>query len=936
MRNLHLYFAYPWFLLLFILAFALTLIPYFKLAKRYRRTRNRITSMVLHLVVIVLSILAFAGLEFRYQIPNEKNEIILLVDVSDTEAWAKEKRENFIQEVLDDCKHDGFNVGIVTFGFDQEYAVPLTHEIETVYNSYLNATLPDTSATNIAGALEYTKTLFNHPETSKIVLITDGKETDKQMTSVVRAIAAQGTKIDVAYIGSNYGASDIQILGVEYPNHYINQNEECTITLQVQSSVETTATFELYDNGEIGGLEGQKTVTLKPETQPITFKHKFMGEGLHEMRFSIVDTTKDTLANNSQYTSYIYIDTFNEILIIEKQEGTSTALVEMLNAENEVPYQVTIKGIGSQDLPYEVDELRKYDQIIMNNISNKSLPDGFVKNLHAYVADYGGGLFTVGGDEAYSRKDMYGTAYQEMLPVQAIDYTPPVAVMLVIDRSGSMAEEDNYGNNMLDWAKAGAFSCIDLLTERDYIGIMTLDTTEATILDLTPQPQRSRIASAINSITEAGGGTVLTSAVDRAGKALRTVNVARRHIIVITDGGVSDMPEHYENVIKGYREENGTTLSIVGVNMSTSPSDVIYKNMKQAAEWGGGQLYVTTADQLIHRIGEDLTAPAIKQVNHETFNPIATNLSSPLWKNVGFGTDVERNRVDTTLNGFYGVKARPEAEMVMVGNYNIPIYAQWEYGNGMVGSFMCDLQKSEWSTTFMASSSGKTFIRNVVNNLMPSESIRPSQISYSMTEDNYTNQLSVFTNLKNGEYIKGELIEYVGGQEISHSLNEVTQADAATLRQSTCYVTAALSEANDYSRCDFIVRKSGVYKIRLSLCDKDGNVLKNINGENIVEEMYKSFAYSEEYDLFSKQEGAPAYEKLQTVVTRGNGVIIKDLAAPVEVVDGFETQIDKVFDPRILFMIIVIVLFLADVAVRKFKFKWPHEIIREYREKKLK
>ena len=33
-------------------------------------------------------------------------------------------------------------------------------------------------------------------------------------------------------------------------------------------------------------------------------------------------------------------------------------------------------------------------------------------------------------------------------------------------------------------------------------------------------------------------------------------------------------------------------------------------------------------------------------------------------------------------------------------------------------------------------------------------------------------------------------------------------------------------------------------------------------------------------------------------------------------------------------MILAIVFFLADIAVRKFKFKWPHELIREYKEKK--
>ena len=33
-------------------------------------------------------------------------------------------------------------------------------------------------------------------------------------------------------------------------------------------------------------------------------------------------------------------------------------------------------------------------------------------------------------------------------------------------------------------------------------------------------------------------------------------------------------------------------------------------------------------------------------------------------------------------------------------------------------------------------------------------------------------------------------------------------------------------------------------------------------------------------------------------------------------------------------MIMAIVFFLVDIAVRKFKFKWPHEIIREAKEKK--
>ena len=40
------------------------------------------------------------------------------------------------------------------------------------------------------------------------------------------------------------------------------------------------------------------------------------------------------------------------------------------------------------------------------------------------------------------------------------------------------------------------------------------------------------------------------------------------------------------------------------------------------------------------------------------------------------------------------------------------------------------------------------------------------------------------------------------------------------------------------------------------------------------------------------------------------------------------------FDPRIIFLILTIIFVLLDIAVRKFKFKWPHELIRERKMKK--
>ena len=108
MSNCYLNFTYPWLLLLLIPAFALALIPYFRISKKYRRNRNRISSIVLHCTIMTLAILLLSGLTFRYQIPNSENEIILLVDYSDTEEQSADARDSFVETVLDYCSNNNY------------------------------------------------------------------------------------------------------------------------------------------------------------------------------------------------------------------------------------------------------------------------------------------------------------------------------------------------------------------------------------------------------------------------------------------------------------------------------------------------------------------------------------------------------------------------------------------------------------------------------------------------------------------------------------------------------------------------------------------------------------------------------------------------------------------------------------------------------------
>ena len=172
MTSFSINFTNPWLLLLLIPAGLFTIVPYFRLNKKYRGTRNRIVSMVLHLIIMLLCTAVLAGMTVEYDVANDENEVILLVDASFSGGKSDQEMDEFIQSVISSGSSK-FKLGIVTFGYDQVYAVELTKDMNSVYSKYTQAAQPNTTATDIESALEYTATLFSSPETARIVLISD-------------------------------------------------------------------------------------------------------------------------------------------------------------------------------------------------------------------------------------------------------------------------------------------------------------------------------------------------------------------------------------------------------------------------------------------------------------------------------------------------------------------------------------------------------------------------------------------------------------------------------------------------------------------------------------------------------------------------------------------------------------------------------------------
>ncbi len=83
---------------------------------------------------------------------------------------------------------------------------------------------------------------------------------------------------------------------------------------------------------------------------------------------------------------------------------------------------------------------------------------------------------------------------------------PSLAVVLSIDRSGSMAMSTDEKVTKLDLAKEAAHMVVDLLDERNEVGVMSWDTEFIWDASVRPAKDKAAIHHAIATI-KAGGGT---------------------------------------------------------------------------------------------------------------------------------------------------------------------------------------------------------------------------------------------------------------------------------------------------------------------------------------------------------------------------------------------------------------------------------------------
>jgi hypothetical protein len=262
---------------------------------------------------------------------------------------------------------------------------------------------------------------------------------------------------------------------------------------------------------------------------------------------------------------------------------------------------------------------------------------------------------------------------------------PSLAVVLTIDRSGSMAMSTDEKVTKLDIAKEAAHLVVDLLDERNEVGVMSWDTEFVWDVSLRTARDKQAIHHAIATI-KAGGGTDGYPAIKEAYQVLFDRPALLKHVIFLSDGQMTR--GDFAGLLRRMAKDK-ITISTVAIGKD---SDVPL--MVDIAKWGRGRFYYTEDDATIPRIFTLETQLASKASLVE--QPFRAIVASPGHEAI---QDIDW-REAPPLGGYVATTIKSKAELVLMTHQEDPLLATWRYGLGRAVAFTSDA-KAKWGVLWV-------------------------------------------------------------------------------------------------------------------------------------------------------------------------------------------------------------------------------------------
>lgn len=862
----------PYLLLLLLPMLAAVLVPYFIAVRKESKSTDTRISLILHTVIVILSVIAIAGTSYTAVIT--KTEVVVVADLSYSTSEKTEKIDGRIEE-LRESFIGNTDMAVVTFGKDCELTVGFGERFKTVGESGVN-----TDATDIASALNFASELFSPNSIKRVVLITDAMSTagtdDDDVIAAVNSLFAIDAKVDAIFLDSNIGegVKEVQINSVDHKSStYLGQTSAADVLISASSPERLIV--ELYRDGLIYDV---KTVSVTPGFNLVSFE--LDGDKVGEYEYSArIEAENDTVTENNRVDFVQTVVGELRVLLVTSSKADLEKTEELYGEAATVDCYNTSLKKNKISLPYTVEELIKYDEIIISEVNLVELPNysEFIKSVDTVVSEFGKSLMTFGNNNIQNKEEDIFKNLENMLPVNyGNNKRDGALITFIVDCSKSMNTASRF-NTTKELLKG----MLDLLSPEDKVCIISFYADNYVEQSPIEVGDKTKLIDVIENNLIPKQGTVIGSAIDRAYEEMKDLDYERKMAILISDGLSFKKVSEDDTALVAAASMYENDIIVSTVNMWSSEPEAI-KLMQDVAELGGGTAYyIENERDWQGKVKTEFADQIHESVINET---------------VDVTVDIPKDEVMTgvgslpAIDGFVRAKIKDNASTVLsavwekseYATLTVPIYAYWDYGNGRVSTFNTHLS-GEWVSGW-TTEGANTFFENVIKTAVPEQRCS-TPYTVNVTER------GMITNI---ELIPAELnIDTVA------KLTFVTPSGASNeyvmIFDGTKYVL------------DVVTDELGRYGLSFSY--------EPLGKEPYTSEMPLVISYFKEYDSFTVYTDTVLHNAL-----RGRGEVVGEDEIPTYEYDKSRLTTYTV-DFTLPFLIAACALFVVDVMIRKLKWK---------------
>lgn len=835
-------FARPLLLLLLPAYIALIYLIDRRGGRRSRRIKHRV-ARVMRCLLTCLCVLALAAPSVV--LPGGQQAVWILADASASARGMQDQMTQSVRTAFEN-KDASVNAGVIAFGGNAMVEKPLAQD--GTYNGVTTAV--DAQASDLSSALTLASALLPEDAQGRIVVLSDGATED--VRAAAQQLAARGVTVDFQSFSGD-ALPDAQISQLNVPSR-VYQGQSFTVTVQVTANHDTAGTLVLYQNRtpvssrEVTLRRGDNTFTFRDvaaDTGVVTYEARLISEG-------------DSCAQNDSMGGYVYVQGAPKLLLVEGTQGEGSEMAAMLSAAA-MQYETVLPA----QLPYDAEQLRQYDGVVLVNVDYDAADEEQWAALDSAVRVLGRGLTVIGGDSSYALGGYRGSKLEEMLPV-TIDVRnkldlPSLALMLVIDKSGSMTD-GMFGTTRLELAKEAAMRAAEVLTSNDQVGVIAFDDAAKWVVNLQKAEDVAAIQNQIGTIRP-GGGTAFFTALYEATYALMNAQAQQKHIIFLTDGEAGDT---------GYlqlcdiMQQNDITLTTVAVGSGADQA-----TLRTLAQQGGGRAYAANEfDNLPKIFTKETYLVSGSYVQNRTFTPVITEQSAL--------TDFEGF---PQLSGYLAATEKSLAAVSLMSDREDPILAWWQYGAGRVVAFMAD-SRGAWTSEFLQWDQAAAFYGGMAAFTLPGEE-REGQL----------------TTERQGDALR---IVYTAPEGAQTGLSTSV---TALLPDGTQTQLALQESAPGVYEGEIAAAQLGAYALRVEQRDASGELQRVMEGGAVN-------GYSGEYDL--RNQNAESTLPYLSALTGG-----REITDSAEMLKSTRAVVRARRDLTQPLLWALMVLLLCDIALRR-------------------